>query len=207
MSWTIIIIIVNVAVSYMGFQNHNLQYKLTMNPVAILRHGQWYRVVTSGFIHSNWAHLGFNMFTFYFFGRLVEQIFIALKGNLGGIYFVVFYLLGIVISDLPSLLKHKDHPHYNSLGASGGVAAVVFCSILFFPMEEICLYGFICLKGFILGALYLIYSYTKGKQISDNVNHDAHLIGAVFGLVFSVMIEPRVLGSFIKQISEWNPFG
>lgn len=191
----------------MGFQNHNLQYKLTMNPVAILGQGQWYRVVTSGFIHSNWAHLGFNMFTFYFFGRLVEQIFFALKGELGGVYFVVFYLLGIVISDLPSLLKHKDHPHYNSLGASGGVAAVVFCSILFFPTNDICLYGFLCIPGFILGALYLIYSYTKGKQISDNVNHDAHLIGAVFGLVFSVVMEPRVLASFIRQIAEWNPLG
>ncbi|MEP2025038.1 MAG: rhomboid family intramembrane serine protease [Reichenbachiella sp.] len=207
MSWTIIIIIANVVVSYMGFQNHNLQYKLTMNPVAILRQGQWYRVITSGFIHSNWAHLAFNMFTFYFFGRLVEQIFTALKGDLGGIYFVGFYLLGIVISDLPSLLKHKDHPNYNSLGASGGVAAVVFCSILFFPTNDICLYGFLCIPGFILGVIYLIYSYTKGQQMSDNVNHDAHLIGAVFGLVFSVMMEPRVLASFIQQIAEWNPFG
>ncbi|SMD34857.1 Rhomboid family protein [Reichenbachiella faecimaris] len=207
MSWTIVIIIANVVVSYLGLQNHNLQYKLTMNPVAVLRQGQWYRVVTSGFIHSNWAHLGFNMFTFYFFGQLVEQIFTALKGDLGGIYFVVFYLLGIVISDLPSLLKHKDHPHYNSLGASGGVAAVVFCSILFFPTNNICLYGFICIPGFILGAIYLIYSYTKGKQLSDNVNHDAHLIGAVFGLVFSLIMEPRVMASFIQQIAEWNPFG
>lgn len=207
MSWTIVIIIANVVISYMGFQNPALQYKLTMNPVAILRNGQWYRVISSGFVHSNWAHLGFNMFTFYFFGRLVEQIFIALKGDLGGIYFVVFYLLGIVISDLPSLIKHKDHPNYNSLGASGGVAAVVFCSILFFPTNDICLYGFICIPGFILGVIYLIYSYTKGKTISDNVNHDAHLIGAVFGLVFSVAMEPRVLASFIQQIAEWNPFG
>lgn len=207
MSWTTLIIIANVVISYMAFQNPVLQYKLTMNPVAILRQGQWYRVVTSGFIHSNWTHLAFNMFTFYFFGRLVEQIFTALKGSQGGIYFVGFYILGIVISDLPSLLKHKENPHYNSLGASGGVAAVVFCSILFFPTNDICLYGFLCIPGFILGVLYLIYSYTKGKSMSDNVNHDAHLIGAVFGLVFSVMMEPRVLASFIQQIADWNPFG
>ncbi|MEO9803631.1 MAG: rhomboid family intramembrane serine protease [Reichenbachiella sp.] len=206
MSWTVVIIIANVIVSYMGFQNPSLQYKLTMNPVAILQGRQWYRVLTSGFIHSNWSHLAFNMFTFYFFGRLVEQIFGALKGDLGGIYFVAFYLLGIVISDLPSLIKHKDHPHYNSLGASGGVAAVVFCSILFFPTEYIYLFAAIPIPGFILGALYLIYSYTKGKQLSDNVNHDAHLIGAVFGLVFSVIMEPRVLGSFIQQIADWKVF-
>lgn len=206
MSWTVVIIIANVVVSYMGFQNPSLQYKLTMNPVAILRQGQWYRVITSGFIHSNWTHLAFNMFTFYFFGRLVEQIFGALKGSQGGIYFLVFYLLGIVISDLPSLFKHKHNPHYNSLGASGGVAAVVFCSILFFPTNPICLYGFICIPGFILGVIYLIYSYTKGKNMSDNVNHDAHLIGAVFGLIFSVIMEPRVLASFVQQISEWQIF-
>lgn len=206
MSWTLVIIVINVVVSYMGFQNPGLQYKLTMNPVAILQGRQWYRVLTSGFIHSNWAHLAFNMFTFYFFGRLVEQIFFALKGDLGGVYFIVFYLLGVIISDLPSLVKHKDHPHYNSLGASGGVAAVVFCSILFFPTNSIYLFAVLPIPGFILGALYLIYSYTKGKQISDNVNHDAHLIGAVFGLVFSVMMEPRVLASFVRQISEWGIF-
>ncbi|UXX80446.1 rhomboid family intramembrane serine protease [Reichenbachiella carrageenanivorans] len=206
MSWTVVIIIANVVVSYLGFQNPSLQYKLTMNPVAILRQGQWYRVITSGFIHSNWTHLAFNMFTFYFFGRLVEQIFAALKGSQGGIYFILFYILGIVISDLPSLLKHKNNPHYNSLGASGGVAAVVFCSILFFPTNPICLYGFICIPGFILGVIYLIYSYTKGKNMSDNVNHDAHLIGAVYGLVFSVIMEPRVLASFVQQISEWEVF-
>lgn len=206
MSWTVVIIIANVIISYLGFQNPALQSKLTMNPVAVLNQKQWYRTVTSGFIHSNWTHLAFNMFTFYFFGRLVEQIFMALKGELGGIYFVVFYLLGIVISDLPSLIKHRHHPHYHSLGASGGVAAVVFCSILFFPTNDICLYGFICIPGFILGVIYLIYSYTKGRNISDNINHDAHLIGAVFGLVFSVIMEPRVLSSFIEQIAGWRVF-
>ncbi|MEO9966088.1 MAG: rhomboid family intramembrane serine protease [Reichenbachiella sp.] len=206
MSWTTVIIIINVAVSYMGFQDPNFKHRLMMNPVAILNNRQWYRTITSGFIHANWMHLGFNMFTFYFFGSTVEYIFAGLKGDLGGIYFISFYLLGIVISDLPSLIKHKDHPHYNSLGASGGVAAIVFCSILFYPTNDICLYGFLCLPGFILGVLYLIYSYTKGKDMSDNINHDAHLIGAIFGLIFSVLIEPHVLAGFIEQVGQWGIF-
>lgn len=176
-----------------------------MNPVAV-RQGQWYRMITSGFIHGSWAHLGFNMFTFYFFGRFVEYIFEAIKGPAGSIYFVLFYLSGIVISDLISLVKHKDNPRYNSLGASGGVSAVVFSSILFFPTEDICLYGFLCLPGFILGGIYLIYSYMKGKDLSDNVNHDAHLVGAVFGLVFSVVMDPGVLLRFVEQVSAWRPF-
>lgn len=203
MSWTLLIIVVTVIVSYRGIQDPALQYRMTMNPVAILNHGQWYRVITSGFIHSNWGHLFFNMFTLYFFGRTVEYTFEAIKGNTGGIWFVTFYLLGIVISDLPSLVKHKDHTHYHSLGASGGVSAVVFSSILFYPTDNICLYGFICFPGFLLGALYLIYSYTKGRQMADHVNHDAHLFGAIFGLVFSVILEPGVLLGFAAQMADY----
>lgn len=205
MSITVIIIIITVIVSMMAMKDPSLQHKLMMNPVAV-RQGQWYRMITSGFIHGSWAHLGFNMFTFYFFGRFVEYIFEAIKGPTGSIYFVLFYLSGIVISDLISLVKHKDNPRYNSLGASGGVSAVVFSSILFFPTEDICLYGFLCLPGFILGGIYLIYSYMKGKDLSDNVNHDAHLVGAVFGLVFSVVMDPGVLLRFVEQVSAWRPF-
>ncbi|MFY0626250.1 MAG: rhomboid family intramembrane serine protease [Reichenbachiella sp.] len=205
MSITLIIIIATVLISMSAMKDPALQYKLIMNPVAV-RHGQWYRMVTSGFIHSNWAHLGFNMITLFFFGQNVEHIFQAVKGSSGGIYFVAFYILSIIISDLVSVFKHKDNPRYNSLGASGGVSAIVFSSILFFPTESICLYGFICLPGFILGGIYIVYSYLKGQNLSDNVNHDAHLFGAVFGLVFSVMIDPGVLMRFVRQIAEWNPF-
>lgn len=206
MSLTLIIIILTVVVSYSSFQNPSQRYRLMFNPVHITEHKQWYRLITSGFIHSNWVHLGFNMFTFYFFGGLVEQVFLSLKGSLGSVYFVAFYLLAIIVSDLPSLIKHKGNLHYNSLGASGGVAAMVFSSILFFPTNPICLYGFVCIPGFILGGVYVVYSYLKGKDMSDNVNHDAHLIGAVFGLVFTIILRPSVLMEFVEQISNWSIF-
>lgn len=134
----------------------------------------------------------------------MEYIFGSMKGPMGGLYYIGFYLLGIIISDLPSLLKHGNNPAYNSLGASGGVAAVVFSSILFFPTNDVCLYGFICIPGFILGTLYLIYSYMKGEDMSDNINHDAHLIGAIFGLVFSVIMDPGVLARFVGQLANWR---
>lgn len=206
MSLTVVIIIANVLISMAAFNNPELKYKLIMNPVAV-RNGQWYRLITSGFIHGSWVHLGFNMFTLYFFGRFVEYIFAAIKGPASSLYFIGFYLLGIVVSDLLSVFKHKDDPYYNSLGASGGVSAVVFSSILFFPTELICLYGFICLPGFLLGAMYLIYSYMKSDTMSDNINHDAHLAGAIFGLVFSVLIDPQVLLRFAEQIADYRPFG
>lgn len=203
MSITVIIILITVAISYFSFQNPVLQQKLIMNSTRIINHGEWYRLVTSGFIHSNWMHLGFNMFTLYFFGEWVEIIFGSLKGSMGSLIFIAFYLIGIVISDLPSVFKHKNNPYYNSLGASGGVAAIVFSSILFFPTNDVCIYGFICIPGFILGPIYLIYSYYKGKDMSDNVNHNAHLYGALFGLGFSILLQPKVLFSFFSQIGDW----
>jgi len=206
MSITIIFLVITIAASAAVMNRPDLQYKFMMNPVAV-RQGQWYRLITSGFIHGSWTHLGFNMFTFFFFGRNVEYIFGSIKGAQGSIYFIVFYLMGILFSDLLSLIKHANNPRYNSLGASGGVAAIVFSSILFFPTEDICFYFVFCLPGFLLGTMYLIYSYMKSDTMSDNVNHDAHLVGAIFGLIFSVIIYPNVLMEFIQQIAAYRPFG
>lgn len=203
MSFTLVILIVTVVVSMSAWNNPELQYKLMMNPYSVVHRRQYYRQLTSGFIHANWIHLGFNMFTFFFFGSLIEQLYGSMLGADGQYYFLALYLVGIVVSDLPSLLKHRDHPHYNSLGASGGVSAVVFSSILFLPLNPICLYGFICIPGFILGTLYIIYSFYEGKRMADNVNHHAHLVGAIFGLVFSIFIQPTVILDFFVQISQY----
>jgi membrane associated rhomboid family serine protease len=147
------------------------------------------------------------MFTFYFFGRVVEQ-FLAFKygSTTGGIIFILFYLLGIIIADIPTYLKHQDNSYYRALGASGGTAATVFASIIILPLADICLFGILCLPGFILGALFLIYSYTKGKQDSDGINHDAHLYGALFGIVFILIVSPESFGNFIDQILNYRPF-
>ena len=206
MSLTVILIILTVVISWSCWNKPELQYKLIMNPFAVTKNGQFYRMITSGFIHSNWMHLGFNMFTFYFFGRNIEYLFSNLFGSAGVIYFLALYLLAIVVSDIPSLIKYKDHPHYNSLGASGGVSAIVFSSIMFFPLEKICLYGIICIPGFILGVLYVIYSYYEGKRMADNVNNHAHLIGAIFGVLFSIFVKPSVALSFVEQVMSYSFF-
>ena len=206
MSLTVILIILTVVISWSCWNKPELQYKLIMNPFAVTKNGQFYRMITSGFIHSNWMHLGFNMFTFYFFGRNIEYLFSNLFGSAGVIYFLALYLLAIVVSYIPSLIKYKDHPHYNSLGASGGVSAIVFSSIMFFPLEKICLYGIICIPGFILGVLYVIYSYYEGKRMADNVNNHAHLIGAIFGVLFSIFVKPSVALSFVEQVMSYSFF-
>jgi len=206
MSFSIIIIVVTVAISMTGWNKPDLQHRLMMNPYAVTKNGQFYRMISSGFVHANWMHLGFNMFTFFFFGRLIEDMYTYILGPSGPYYFLALYLIGIVVSDIPSILKHKEHIHYNSLGASGGVSAVVFSSILFLPTNPICLYGIICIPGFILGTLYLIYSYYEGRRMADNVNHHAHLVGALFGVVFSIFIQPSVISTFFNAVINYRFF-
>jgi membrane associated rhomboid family serine protease len=177
---------------------------LMMNPFAIYHRHQYYRFLTSGFIHRDHMHLLLNMVSFYFLGSLVERVFTGIFGNtIGIIYYLLLYLIAIVVSDMPTYFKQKNNPGYNSLGASGGVAAVVFAFILLEPMQYICLYFAICMPGFILGTLYLLYSYYQGRKSNDNINHDAHLFGALFGLVFCVVMYPAAIGNFVRQVSEW----
>jgi membrane associated rhomboid family serine protease len=206
-SFTLLIIVVTVMVSFYAWNNGNVYFGFMMNPYEIFRQKQYWRFITSGFIHSGYVHLGFNMFTFYFFGRVVEQIFNYLYGGtLGGIIFIAFYLSAIIIADLPTAIKNRHIPGFNSLGASGAVSAMVFTSILYMPMNDICLFGILCLPGFILGILYIIYSYTQGRKSSDNINHEAHLWGAVYGFVFGIIIYPQSIQSFYEQIINYRIF-
>lgn len=207
MSITIIIIIITVAISLYGWSNPELQHKMMLNPYSVSTRNEWYRFITSGFVHADYIHLGFNMFTLYFFGQAIEYIYSAYFGEFGVLLYVALFITGIIVSDIPTYIKHRHNPGYNSLGASGGVSAVIFSSILFFPLNEICLYAVLCLPGFILGALYLIYSFYMGKQPRNNVNHDAHLYGALFGIVFSTIIQPSVIVSFFQEVSTYRPFG
>lgn len=206
MSITIIIIVVTVAITFYAWSNPELQYKMMLNPHSVNTRNQWYRFISSGFIHADYIHLGFNMFTLYFFGQAIEYIYSAYFGDLGLILYVALFLFGIIVSDIPTYLKHRHNPGYNSLGASGGVSAVIFSSILFFPLNDICFYAVLCLPGFILGALYLIYSYYMGKKPRNNVNHDAHLYGALFGIIFSIIVQPSVIISFFQEVATYRPF-
>lgn len=205
MSPTLFIVIITVAISILGFNNPNLLHKLTMSPFDISRKKEYWRFVTSGFIHGGWMHLGFNMFTLFFFGQAAEQIILYYSGG-SVVGFYVFYILAIVLSDVPSYIKNKNNIHYQSLGASGGVTAAVFCSILFSPLNKIYIYGLLGVPGFILGALYIIYSISQARQMSDNVNHSAHLTGALVGILYSIYLHPGVLGDFARAVGSYSLF-
>jgi membrane associated rhomboid family serine protease len=200
---TYILIAVTVAASFYAWKNTNLFGTLMMNPYRIYREKQYYRFVTSGFIHKDHMHLLLNMLSLYFFGPAIEQIFKNEFGAIGGIYFVIFYILAIIVSDLRTFQKHKNNPGYNSLGASGAVSAVIFAFIIFRPLDKIYIWGVLGTRGFIMGALFIALSYYQGKKAKDNINHDAHLYGALFGLIFCVIVFPHSIPEFIGQIRAW----
>lgn len=205
MSVTIILIAITVGMTLYAWNRPAVMHRWMLNPSAIAGRNEYFRFLTSGFIHSNWMHLLFNMITFYFFGRNVENIFYNVFGSIGSLIFVAFYIFAIVISDIPTFLKNRQNPYYNSLGASGGVSAVLFCSILYFPLATIYLY-FIPIPGFILGILYIFYSVKAGKSMGDNINHDAHLYGALFGIGFTILVDPGVVPAFFEQMLRFRLF-
>jgi len=207
LSITVVLIIITAISSYFGINNAAFMERCMFIPYKIKRSGQWDRFITSGFIHKDYIHLLFNMFTFYFFGGVVEQLLAYQFGLIvGGVIYVIFYILGIIISDIPTYLKNKDNSYYRALGASGGTAATVFASIIIRPLSDICLFGIVCLPGFALGVMFLIYSAVQARKDSDGINHDAHFYGAVFGIAVILIIFPQSGVNFIQEIISYRPF-
>ncbi|GHA64527.1 rhomboid family intramembrane serine protease [Pontibacter akesuensis] len=205
MSVTIILIIITVGISWYAWQNAGIMHKWIFHPFSVQRDNSWYRFITSGFLHADFTHLLFNMLTLYFFGDAVERTFMMLFGPTTGILlYLLVYIGGIVVADIPTYIKHRNDPAYRALGASGGVSSVVFSSILFYPTSDICLYFLLCLPGFLLGVLYIIYSYYQDKRMGDNINHSAHLVGAIYGFVLSLLLVPQALPNFFQQIASWD---
>jgi membrane associated rhomboid family serine protease len=206
-SLTIILIGITALSSIIAFNRPALLDRWMFIPYQIKQRNQWDRFILSGFIHKDFMHLLFNMFTFYFFGGVVERFFKFQFGlALGGLIFVGFYLAAIVIADIPTYLKQQGNSYYQALGASGGTSATVFASIILMPLSDICLFGLLCLPGFLLGGFFLIYSYVKGQQGQDNINHDAHLYGAIFGIICILLLSPGSAGMFLEQILSYQPF-
>jgi len=208
-TWTIIII--TVITSLMSFPS-NVQTidsirqphwfdKFKFNAVAVAKHSQIYRLFSYGFVHANWMHLFFNMLTLYFFGGLVENSFKVLFPGFGGIAYVLFYVAAIAISSLHDLIKYNKSAYYNAVGASGAVSAVVFAAILFKPdMKLMFILLPIPITAWIFGLLYLLYSAYMAKRGGDNIGHNAHFWGAVFGFVMPIILEPKLFNHFLNHI-------
>lgn len=195
---TLIIIAVTVLVSWRGFSDQRLLGRLILWPPAVQRNHQYDRLLTYGFVHADWMHLLFNMITFWSFGSVVERVFSQWLSPLG---FVLFYLSAIVVSILPTYLSHQRDPNYRSLGASGGVSAVLFASILFDPWNKLIIFPIpLPIPAFLFAILYVGYSIWMDRRGHGNVNHSAHLWGAAYGVLFTVLLQPAVVSHFTRAL-------
>ncbi len=201
---TLILIIFTCIISYQAFNNSQMKAKFLMHPSSVNEFGQYYRFLTSGFLHANWMHLGVNMWVLYVFGEPLELFFLSQFGELAGrLLFLLLYFGAIIFSSIPAFLKHRNNQYYSALGASGGVAAILFALLVISPWSKL---NFIFLPGIkfyfiVFGLVYLFYESYMSKKGNDNIGHDAHLAGAVFGftgiILISFLMKPELIDRYI----------
>ncbi|EOR94867.1 Rhomboid family protein [Arcticibacter svalbardensis MN12-7] len=188
-----LIFILTIITSIYTFSNPEMYGKLMLHPYSVTRGSRVYSIITSGFIHADWGHLFFNMFSFYFFA-------FTLEGIIGSMQFAVLYIVSLILSDLSTIMRHKDDFRYNSLGASGAISGIIFSYILFDPSTKFYIMFIpIGIPAVIFGVLYLLYSAYASKQ-SSGINHDAHFYGALSGLIITILFNPGVLSHFFSEI-------
>jgi membrane associated rhomboid family serine protease len=199
-SITTIILVLTTIISLAAFSNSRLMDALIFWPPAISMRHQYYRFVSCGFIHADLMHLAFNMFTLYFFGKALENYYAGILG-LQHYYFTLLYLTALIVANIPSYLKQRDNYNYRSLGASGAVCAVMFSFIMIDPWETLYIFARVPIPAIIYALLFLGYTIYMSRRGGDNVNHDAHLWGALYGVVFTIVARPSVVGSFLNELS------
>lgn len=206
---TLIILILTCVISFTAFSNEKITNDLIFYPTAVTNHNQWYRFITCGFIHADIMHLAFNMYTFYMFGGMVEQAFLEIFGDSGKILYTVLYITALVACLLPTYFQHKNNYYYRSLGASGAVSAVIFIGILLYPTMKLQIFPIpIGIPAFIFGPLYLLISAYLAKKGHGNINHSAHIWGAVYGVLFMTVTcqflsSFRPLVNFVNEVSAY----
>jgi membrane associated rhomboid family serine protease len=206
---TFIIIGITAIVSIQAFSNSQLFSALLFDPWKVRHQHQWYRMFSHGLLHADWTHLAVNMFVLFSFGQGVEAYFSQLADN-GAIrypwlWFLFLYISALFVSSLPTLRKHGNDTMYSAVGASGAVAAVMSCCIFFNPWSKLLFWAFIPVPGIVFAALYIVYSsYMSRRQTGEPVNHDAHLFGTLYGLLFPLLINTRLGGYFIRELLNFN---
>jgi membrane associated rhomboid family serine protease len=193
---TLVLVIVTALVSWQAWERPRMLERLLLWPSLIDRRKEYDRLLTHGFIHADLMHLAFNMITLYSFGAVMERYFSLRIGAAG---YLFFYLSAVVFAALPGYMRHRNHYGYRSLGASGAVSAVLFSSILLDPWSLIFVF-FIPVPAFLFGGLYIWYSYWMDRRGGDRIDHGAHLWGALYGLMFTLLQQPQLAGHFLRRL-------
>ena len=198
---TLVLIAVTCVVSFLAWKQPPLLDRLILWPPAIARGKEYWRLLSYGFVHADPQHLIFNMITLYFFGSAMEN-YLSQLGLPWPWGFVGFYLSALLVSILPSYLSNRNNPGYRSLGASGAVSAVLFAFILIQPWSLIIVFV-LPVPAIVYAVIYVGYSIWMDRRGRDNVNHSAHLWGAGYGVLFTLLLQPAVLKHFLQQLA--NP--
>lgn len=203
-SLTLIIVVMTAIISYQAFSNMTMREKLIFHPVSVKERGEFYRFLTHGFLHGDMGHLIVNMYVLYVFGEMVETRFMQPEyfGPMNGrIIFLVLYFGAIILSSVPQYFRHQNNNFYRALGASGGTSAIVFAYIIFRPWDW---FLFPPLPGVLMAVAYLFYSSYMDKKGGDNIGHNAHFWGAVFGFIFTLLmimvLAPEMMDTFIQKL-------
>ncbi|MBL4653946.1 MAG: rhomboid family intramembrane serine protease [Flavobacteriales bacterium] len=204
LSLTLLIIIVTVSVSLFAINKREYFYRFQYNPYVVKHNKQWYRIFSHALIHGDYMHLFFNMYVLYNFGTITEEYYIGIFGAKGIFLYGMLYVGGIMFAALPAYKKHSENSHYNAVGASGAVSAVLFASILFMPTAGLrIMFIPISIPAFIFGFIYLALEAYLDKKSNDNIAHDAHIWGALFGVVFTIALKPAIVLYFIESVNDY----
>ena len=182
----LIVIIANVLFSMTGFSKPEIFEKYKFNILSI-KNGEKIRMFTSGFLHADYMHLFFNMYTLYIFAPIVVN-------SLGGINFLLIYIASLLLGNVLSFYFHKNEPYYSAIGASGAVSGILYSSILLYPDMSLYLFFIpIPIPSFVFGIGYLLYSIYGMKKQHGNIGHDAHFGGAVGGYIITLLLVPSLI--------------
>jgi membrane associated rhomboid family serine protease len=198
---TLVIVLITSIFSVLAFSHHSLIYKYQFNPYQIINRRQYERLILHAFLHANWTHLIINMLVLYSFGIALERYFQQYFGANWIPYYLILYFGAILVSPLYSLFKHRKDYLYNAVGASGAVSAVVFATIFFDPWNKIYFFMAIPMPGIVFAVLYLVYSWVQSIRSKDNIAHDTHFFGALFGFLMPILLNPDLLNLFIRQLT------
>lgn len=196
-----IILLATGLVSFLAFERRDLFYKMQFNAWYIKHDKEWYRFFSYALLHADWGHLLINLFVLWSFSDVVISYFKMDYGRMAQVYFLMLCIGGTLFSTLYDYWKNQENIYYNAVGASGAVSAVVFASIILHPTGKIFFYFIpIGIPSWLFGIFYLIYSAYMGKRAKDNIGHNAHFWGAVFGILFTLLLNPGYIRLFFRQL-------
>lgn len=198
---TFILLIANVLTSmYAFYGDPTLIDRWSFKPVAVIKGKEYHRIITGGFLHGSFGHLAFNMITLFFFGPWIEVY-------LGPVKFLVVYFGSEIAAHVVTMMFHKDNPSYAAVGASGAISGILFSFCLFEPFQKIYLLIFpVGIPAFLFAILYVLFSIFAMRQSGSdrmapgsNIAHEAHLGGAVGGLLLTILLEPAAIAIFLSN--------